>query len=187
MNRAIFLDRDGTINVEKHYLHKIEDFEYIDGAIKAMRILQQGEFKLFIISNQSGVARGYYSEEDVRILNEWLISDLQNYGVHIEKIYYCPHLPNAPIEKYRVDCDCRKPKLGLFFRAVEKFDIDLQNSYAIGDKLRDCEICLKTECRGFLINTTEDKDVTEKVKNNFYKNITYAEDLLTAANKIINK
>ncbi|EKQ56968.1 MULTISPECIES: HAD family hydrolase [unclassified Clostridium] len=149
--KAVFLDRDGTINVDKNYLYKIEDFEFIPGVIEALRIFQDKGYKLFIITNQSCIARGYCNEEDVIKLNDWMKKKLEGNGIYIEKIYYCPHLPNALISKYRKNCECRKPKLGLFNQAVKEFDVDLNQSIAIGDKQRDLAICEKSGCRGFIV------------------------------------
>ena len=104
MNKAIFLDRDGTINVDKNYLYKIEDWEFIDGVIEGLQILQELGFKLIVITNQSGIARGYYKDKDAHIIFDYMINELKKNGVIIEQVYYCPHIGN--------ECDCRKPKLG---------------------------------------------------------------------------
>lgn len=184
MNKAVFLDRDGTINVDKHYLHKIEDFEFLPGATEALKMLQIAGYKLIIITNQSGIARGFYSEKDFITLNEWMLEELRKQDVIIDDVYYCPHLPGAKIEKYRIDCNCRKPAIGLFEKAIEEHKINIKESYAIGDKIRDCCICGKTGCKGFLIGTNEKAEIIENVKNGTYQNIQYEEDLYSAA-KII--
>lgn len=185
MNKAIFLDRDGTINVEKHYLYKIEDFEFLPDAIAALKKLQDAGFLLIIITNQSGIARGYYSEEDYLKLNTWMLEELKRQDVIISDVYYCPHLPEARIEKYRKTCECRKPKLGLFEQAVIEHNIDLGDSFAIGDKLRDCAICENTDCRGFLIGSQEKNEVIEEVKSGKRRNICYAASLSDCADRII--
>ena len=185
MNKAVFLDRDGTINIEKNYLYKVEDFEFIPGAIEGMRMLQEAGFILVIVTNQSGIARGYYTEDDFAVLNSWMIDELRENGVDITAIYYCPHLPNATIKKYSANCDCRKPLTGMYERAVNDYDIDLSQSYAIGDKIRDCEVCNKTQCRGFLVGENESDDIIEQTKNGALVGIEYATDLLEAARKII--
>lgn len=151
MNKAVFLDRDGTINIDKGYLYKISDFEFLPGAVEGLRMLQDAGYLLIIITNQSGIGRGYYTEEDFMRLNDYMKEELKKSGVNISGVYYCPHLPDAEVERYRKICNCRKPATGLFERAVKDFDIDLSLSYAIGDKERDCSICLKSDCRGFLI------------------------------------
>lgn len=187
MNKAIFLDRDGTINIEKNYLYKIEDFEFIPGAIEGMRELSSAGFKLIIITNQSGIARGYYTEDEFKILNDWMLEELRCQGVVIDAVYYCPHLPDASIDKYKKNCSCRKPSLGLYEKAISEYDIDLERSYAVGDKIRDCSICEKTNCQGYLIGNNEKNDIVVAVRNGKYKNIGYAEDLKSAAAKIVEE
>ena len=123
---------------------------------------------MIVITNQSGIARGYYSEEDFLRLNNWMLSDLKKKGINIAKVYYCPHHPNGKIEKYKMDCICRKPKLGMYLKAIEDFDIDLLQSYAIGDKIRDSVICEKTSCRGYLISNLEKENIVEGVKKRIY-------------------
>ncbi len=155
-NRAVFLDRDGTINADKNYLYRAEDFEFLPGAVEALKLLQDSGYLLIIITNQSGIARGYYTEDDFRTLTEWMLGRLKEAGVNIARVYYCPHLPDAKIPEYRKICTCRKPETGLFEQAIRDYDIDLAGSYAIGDKMRDCAICEKTPCRGFLIGGNSD-------------------------------
>ncbi len=187
MNKAIFLDRDGTINVEKHYLYKISDFEFMPGVIGALRELQKAGYILIIVTNQSGIARGYYTESDFRILNEWMLQVLKEQGVDIAHVYYCPHLPDAQIEKYRKECQCRKPKLGMYQQAIDEFKIDLKSSYAIGDKMRDCAICNSTLCRGFLIGDSEKSDVITDVLAGKFERVRYANNLCECARKILNE
>lgn len=184
MNKAVFLDRDGTINVEKNYLYKIEDFEFLPGVIDALKQLQQSGFMLIIITNQSGIGRGYYTEEDFHKLNNWMVSTLKEHGVTITDVYYCPHLPNAEVAEYRKDCECRKPKLGMYEQAVKDHNISLSESYAIGDKIRDCAICESTECNGFLIADSEKETVIQSVKHGNFKRILYAYNLKECAELI---
>lgn len=177
MNKAIFLDRDGTINVEKHYLYRQEDFEFLPGVIDVLKQLQRMDYLLIIVTNQSGIARGYYTEEDFQRLNSWMMDYLKSQGVTITDVYYCPHLPDAKVAEYRMDCECRKPKLGMYERAIREHDIDLSQSYAIGDKIRDCAICESTPCKGFLIGYNEKSEVIAEVEQGKHKNIAYAKDL----------
>lgn len=156
MHKAVFLDRDGTINVEKNYIYQIEDFQFLPGVIEGLRILQSLGYELIIITNQSGIGRGYYTETDYQKLNRWMIEELERYDIHIKNSYYCPHLPDAKIEKYRIECNCRKPRLGMFHKAIEENDIDVNQSIAIGDKERDLEICKNGRTRGFLIYNREE-------------------------------
>lgn len=182
--KAIFLDRDGTINVEKEYLFRISDFEFMPGVIEALKLLQANGFLLIIVTNQSGIARGYYTEEQYQILNNWMLEELKKQGVNITAVYYCPHHPQAIIEQYRKTCYCRKPKLGMFEQAIKAFNIDLSQSYSIGDKIRDCAICETTECRGYLIGENEEKSVIEDVKSGQYERVEYAESLFVAVSKV---
>jgi len=156
MNKAVFLDRDGTINVDKDYLYKVEDFEFLPGVLDGLRKFQDAGYLLIIITNQSGIARGYYSEVEFEKLNSWMIGKLQSEGINIEKTYYCPHHPNALIPEYRKKCECRKPGIKLFQDAVHDFDIDLNSSIAIGDKERDLDICKCAGTKGFLIYSNEE-------------------------------
>lgn len=151
--KAVFLDRDGTINVDKNYVYKIEDFEFLPGIIEALKLFQKKGYKLFIITNQSGIARGYYTEEKFNKLNSWMLNEFEKNSIQIEKVYYCPHLPDAEVLKYKKNCDCRKPNLELFYKAVEEFNIDLNQSIAIGDKGRDIAISKISQCKGYLVDT----------------------------------
>lgn len=185
MNKAIFLDRDGTINVEKNYLYKIEDFEFLPGVVDALKQLQQAGYMLIIITNQSGIARGYYTEKDFLKLNDWMVTQLKIQDVIIAQVYFCPHLPDAEVEEYRKDCNCRKPKLGMYQQAVTDYNIQLSKSYVIGDKIRDCAICEKTACKGFLVEESEKPEIIEKVKNGGYERVSYAKSLADAAKMIL--
>lgn len=133
--KAVFLDRDGVINIEKDYLYKIEDFEFIDGVFDALKYLQNKGFILFIITNQSGIGRGYYTKDDFLALTKWMIEKLQDKNIKIEMVEFCPHLPDG-------DCDCRKPKIGMIKNINKKYEIDFENSWMIGDKQSDIE-CAK--------------------------------------------
>ncbi|WP_373005298.1 D-glycero-beta-D-manno-heptose 1,7-bisphosphate 7-phosphatase [Sulfurimonas sp.] len=132
MNRALFLDRDGVINVEKDYLYKIEDFEFIDGIFELCRYYQKQGFIIVVVTNQSGIVRDYYTEEDFAILTSWMLEEFSSKDIDIKKVYYCPHHPDISGE-----CRCRKPNPGMLLQAAEELNIDLKNSIIIGDKERD--------------------------------------------------
>ena len=134
MNKAVFLDRDGTINIERNYLYKAEDFVFIDGAVEAIKIFRSLDYKVIVITNQAGVARGYYSESDVDKLHNYIDAELIKEGIYIDAYYYCPHHPEGTIPEYAVICNCRKPKTGLIEKAVRDWNIDLSESIMIGDK-----------------------------------------------------
>jgi D-glycero-D-manno-heptose 1,7-bisphosphate phosphatase len=126
-NKAVFLDRDGVINKEIGYLHKITDFIFIEGVFKSCNYFLKNGFKLIIITNQSGIGRGYYQEKDFYLLNQWMHDQFERHGITILETFFCPHLPEQ-------DCNCRKPKPGLIKEASQKYNIDLKNSWMIGDK-----------------------------------------------------
>lgn len=135
---ALFLDRDGVVNVEKEYLYKIEDFELIDGIVEVCRKYQNQGFLILIVTNQSGIARGYYSEEDFALLSQWMVGHFKTLGVTLSHIYYCPHH-----ESINGACKCRKPEAGMFLEAQQEFDIDMEHSVMIGDNERDIDAALK--------------------------------------------
>ncbi|QGM80972.1 D-glycero-beta-D-manno-heptose 1,7-bisphosphate 7-phosphatase [Otariodibacter oris] len=135
-NKAIFLDRDGTINIDHGYVHQIDDFQFIDGVIDALFALKQKGYLLVLVTNQSGIARGYFTEEQFLQLTEWFDWSLADRGVDFDGIYYCPHHPEG-IGEYREDCDCRKPKAGMFTQAIAELNIDPNQSIMVGDKLED--------------------------------------------------
>lgn len=147
---AVFFDRDGTLNVDKDYLYKIEDFEWLEDAPRAVRWANEHGFPVIVITNQSGIARGYFAEDDVRRLHDWMNNDLARFGAHIDAFYYCPHLPDGTVKAYAVECDCRKPKPGLIERACADFSIDRGASILIGDKSRDVECAAAAGVRGVL-------------------------------------
>jgi D-glycero-D-manno-heptose 1,7-bisphosphate phosphatase len=128
--KTIFLDRDGVINKEKNYLHKIEDFEFIKGVFDACKHFNNLDFKIIIITNQSGIARGFYSKNDYKILTQWMKNQLMENGVNILDVFYCPHLPKDK-------CWCRKPSPGMLIDAQEKYNIEMKKSWLIGDKEDD--------------------------------------------------
>ena len=134
MKKALFLDRDGVINIEKDYLYKIEDFEFIDGVFKLCKYYQDLGYIIVVVTNQSGIVREYYTEDDFNILTKWMSKEFEKNGIEIKKVYHCPHHPEISGE-----CTCRKPKPGMLLKASEEFDIDLKNSIIVGDKERDIE------------------------------------------------
>lgn len=151
--RAVFLDRDGTINVEKDYLHKIEEFEFIPGAPEAIKKLKDAGFKVIVVSNQSGVGRGYFNEQAVETLHEHIQSELAAYDTSIDAFYFCPHHPVHGVDDYQVHCDCRKGNPGMLLQAAREHDIDLQKSFMIGDKLADIEAGEAAGCQSILVLT----------------------------------
>lgn len=135
MTKAIFLDRDGVINLDKAYVSKIEDFEFCEGVFEALTHFQNLGYLLIIVTNQSGISRGYYTEEDFQKLTDWMRKELLHVRIKIDAVYHCPHAPEA-------NCACRKPQSGMFLKAIEDFNIDVKQSWMIGDKPSDIEAAL---------------------------------------------
>lgn len=135
-NKAIFLDRDGTINIDHGYIHQIDDFQFIEGVIDTLRQLKKKGYLLVIVTNQSGIARGYFSEAQFLQLTEWMDWSLAEQDVDLDGIYYCPHHPEGQGE-FKQQCDCRKPEAGMFLQAIRDLKIDPAQSVMVGDKLED--------------------------------------------------
>ena len=144
MRRALFLDRDGVINKEINYLWRVEDFVFIEGIFEICEFYQKQGFVLIVITNQAGIAKGFYSEEDYQKLTEWMIAELHKKGVIISKVYHCPHFPEITGE-----CLCRKPNPGMIFAAEKEFGLDLQNSILIGDKQSDFDAATNSGIRNY--------------------------------------
>jgi D-glycero-D-manno-heptose 1,7-bisphosphate phosphatase len=157
--KALFLDRDGVVNVEKNYLHKIEDFELIDGIIDVCRTYQEGGYLIIIVTNQSGISRGYYSEEDFAQLSDWMLEHFKTLGVTITHIYHCPHH-----ESIDGACACRKPEAGMFLEAQATYRLDMAGSVMIGDNERDIEASLKAGVgRNILLSDTVTISKADKI------------------------
>lgn len=142
LNSAAFFDRDGIINEEVGYCHKIEDFIFVPGVLDVMRFLQKKYNHLIIITNQAGIAKGMYTESEYNNLTTWMLSKLKAEGISISKVYYCPHHPQG-ISPYNIDCTCRKPNIGMILQAFSDFNIDPKTSILLGDKLTDIEAAKK--------------------------------------------
>jgi len=168
MNKAILLDRDGTINIDYGYVHETSKLKFIDGALDGLKILSDLGYLLIIISNQSGIGRGYFTYEEYNTFNNYMLDKLEKSGIHISKVYICPHVDSD-------NCNCRKPKLELFYKAIKEFDVDINNSYAIGDKTRDLAICDKENITGILL--TEEDNGNYICKKNLLEAAKYIKKL----------
>jgi D,D-heptose 1,7-bisphosphate phosphatase len=135
--RALLLDRDGTLNVDRGWVHRPEDFTWVDGAPEAIRWANDREILVLVITNQAGIARGYYTEEDFRAFTAWIGDELAVRGAHIDATYYCPHHPTEGFGEYRRECRCRKPAPGLIERARSEWGFDPDQSVMIGDAEHD--------------------------------------------------
>jgi len=137
--KAAFVDRDGVIIVDSGFLHRVEDLVFLHGAIEGLQRLQAGGYLLVVITNQSGIARGLYTEADYLRLTAYMQQRLLAAGVQLSAVEYCPHLPDAAIARYRLDCDCRKPRPGMLERAAAALNIDLSASILVGDRATDIQ------------------------------------------------
>lgn len=152
--RAVFLDRDGVLNIDNGYVSKVDDFEFIDGVIDACKALKEKGYLLVVITNQSGIARGYFSEEQFHTLTEWMDWSLADRGVDLDGIYYCPHHAEKGIGEFKIECDCRKPKPGMLLSAIEELNIDITNSLLVGDKVSDIQAGLAAGIKtNYLVRT----------------------------------
>lgn len=147
MNKAVFLDRDGVINTERGYTHRIEDFVILPDLIENLKLYLQKGYLLIVVSNQSGIAKGLYTQADVELIHSFLTNELVKEGIHLSEIYYCVHHPDVS------RCICRKPDSLFVEKALARFNIDPSRSYFIGDKERDVEAAAKAGVKGILIES----------------------------------
>ncbi len=174
-NAAVFLDRDGTINEDTGYIDSPERLSIIAGVSPAIKRLNSKGFKVIIITNQSGIARGYFSKDALDAINKRLLEVLKKQGAHLDGIYYCPHHPDD-------NCECRKPKTGMLEKAKEDLHIDFNQSYVVGDKVSDVEIARNIGGKGILVLTGSGKDEKEKL---IHQPAYIADDLKDAVEWII--
>lgn len=176
-NKAVFLDRDGTLNVDKGYVHRIEDWEWIPGAIGAIATLRKAGFLVIVVTNQAGIARGYYNEADVTRLHAWLNEELKKHGTAIDGFYYCPHHP-----EHSGECGCRKPMPGMLNEAQQDFDIDFGRSWLVGDKVSDIQAGLAAGVKSILVLTGYGNDDRALLK----EEIACVADMTAASNFVIS-
>ena len=146
MNRAVFLDRDGTIAKDVHYCRRVEDFELLPTVPEAIRLINSRGFQVVVITNQSGVARGYFTEETLAQIHVKMEDELNKHGAHIDAVYYCPHHPDD-------GCDCRKPGTGLFDKATKDLAIKFKTSYVVGDMQMDTDAGKALGCKTVMVTT----------------------------------
>jgi D-glycero-D-manno-heptose 1,7-bisphosphate phosphatase len=152
-NRAIFIDRDGTLNEEVGYITEISQFRLFDFAAESIKLINDAGWYAVIITNQAGIARGQYTEEFLRQLHAEMESSLRRRGARLDAIYYCPHHPDFGVPPYRQDCNCRKPKPGLIEKAAKDLSLDLKECYVIGDRKRDVEMGHAAGARSVMVMT----------------------------------
>jgi D-glycero-D-manno-heptose 1,7-bisphosphate phosphatase len=139
MNNALFLDRDGVINVNHGYVYLANDFDFIDGIFELVKRANAANMKVIVVTNQSGIARGMYTEDDFEDLSRWMIDRFSEQGARIDAVFHCPHHPEAKLERFRSVCDCRKPKAGMLLHAASELNIALASSIMVGDKSIDMQ------------------------------------------------
>jgi len=185
-SRALFVDRDGTIIVDKDFISDPDKIEFEPGAIEALKLAKGMGFKLVILSNQSGVARGLFGVDTVERINECLLSKLSIAGVEVDGLYYCPHLPNGIVDEYAVACDCRKPAPGMAEKAAQDLGVHLRRSYVIGDKIDDFNLGRVFGARSLLVRTGYGRQQEQQLKLYGITNRTMIvfDDLLSAVKKI---
>ena len=180
---AVFLDRDGTINVEKDYLYRVDDFEFIPGAAEAIRRLNQAGLLTIVVSNQSGVARGYFTLAQVEELHRHIQLELKKHGAWIDAFYICPHHPTEGAGDFTRECSCRKGEPGMLLQAADDLDINLSASYMVGDKIADIEAGHNAGCRSLLVRTGYGEQNVHKLQEGsvtVFPSLTEAADFILA-------
>ena len=183
---VVFIDRDGTINIDGGYINDPDNFIVYPFAPQAIRMLNTHGFLSIVITNQSGLARGFFTKEVMDNIHNKMNNILSQQGAYIDGLYYCPHDPNAKVEKYRATCNCRKPETGLIDSALKDFSIDTNNMYFIGDKHSDIMAGYKAGCKTILVKTGYGKgDLLHKSKNWKVQPDYIADNLLDAVKIIL--
>jgi D-glycero-D-manno-heptose 1,7-bisphosphate phosphatase len=163
MKKACFLDRDGVLIVEAHYLSKPSQVEIIPGVPEALKKLKDAGYLIIVVTNQAGIARGYFPEDNVAMVHAEIDRQLKKAGTSIDAYYYCPHHLEGSIPELSINCECRKPKPGMFFQAAKDHDINLSESFMVGDKFSDIEAAKNAGCKqAVMVRTGHGKTQLEK-------------------------
>jgi D-glycero-D-manno-heptose 1,7-bisphosphate phosphatase len=178
---AVFLDRDGTLNEEVNYLHKIENFEWVSGAPQAVKRLNEFGVPVLVVTNQSGVARGYYTEDDVDRLHAWMNEELAKIGAKVDAFYFCPYHPEGTVEQYRALSHCRKPNPGMFETAMEEWRVDPARSFVVGDKNTDLVPGNELGMTTILVRTGHGEAEDESVADHVVVDVGAAVELIERA------
>ncbi|MCF7791052.1 MAG: D-glycero-beta-D-manno-heptose 1,7-bisphosphate 7-phosphatase [Victivallales bacterium] len=168
-NKACFLDRDGVLIDEVNYLASPDKVSIIPHALKALSILKEYNYKIIVITNQSGVAKGYFTEKEITEIHAEIDRLLAQNNLSIDKYYYCPHHPEGKVEGYNINCDCRKPKPKLILQASDEFNINLKQSFLIGDKVSDLSAADKAGCQAVLVKTGHGMEHIEQARQLGFK------------------
>ena len=180
--KAVFLDRDGVINVDNAYIHRWEDFEFLPGALDAMRRLTRGEYALIIVTNQSGIARGYFTQAQYDELTSRFRASLEQSGVAVTDIYHCPHHPQGTIEHLSIDCVCRKPAPGMLLQAMRDHNLNMGQSLLIGDKVSDLQAARAARVGLAYLVASDEKasNLPEDLADGVFKSLATCTDYLLA-------
>ncbi|MCX5809847.1 MAG: HAD family hydrolase [Proteobacteria bacterium] len=178
--KAVFIDRDGTINADKGYVFRIEDFELLPGSLEALKLLTRHKIKIYIITNQAGIAKGHYTEEDFHILTNSMINQFQQEGILIEKTLYCPHHPEGIIPEYTRNCNCRKPNTKLLEDVIQQNGYQKSELILIGDKTSDIDAGIISGIKTYLVLTGYGLEHQRNTRAMFVK-----PDLLSAVNHLL--
>jgi D-glycero-D-manno-heptose 1,7-bisphosphate phosphatase len=182
---AIFLDRDGTINEDIGYASHPDDLNIYSFAAEAIRLINDAGFKVIVVTNQSGIARGLYDEAMLSTIHKKLIGELESHGARIDAVYYCPHHPRIGNQTYRQDCLCRKPQTGMLEQAAREHDINLLESFVIGDKASDINLATNAGAQGILVMTGYGSSTLANIERFPCYPAIVAEDLLAAVREIL--
>ncbi len=185
-DRAVFLDRDGTINEEIGYLHEVEQLRFIDGAPAAIAQLNAAGIKVIVVTNQAGVARGYYAETSVLALHRAMEEQLKRHSARIDAFYYCPHHPENGVGEYRIDCHCRKPKPGMLEQAARDLGIELGGSFVVGDRISDLEAGRAAGCTLVLVRTGYGRESERELEEHELRPDFIASDVAEACGWILH-
>ncbi len=180
LRRAVFLDRDGTLNVEVNYLHRVADLVLIPGAAQAIKLLNEASYLAIVVTNQAGIARGFFDEQAVRMLHEHLTSELAAAGARVDALYLCPHHPD-----FTGPCACRKPQPGMLRQAAMAHGIDLNQSWFIGDTLSDIAAGQAAGCRTVLVRTGYGAQSEGHLGDNAVQPEVVVDDVLAAVRYIL--
>jgi D-glycero-D-manno-heptose 1,7-bisphosphate phosphatase len=184
--RAVFMDRDGTISEEVGYVNHVSRYKVFPFAAEAVRALNEAGWLAVLVTNQAGVARGYFEEDLIGEVHKVLASELERGGARLDAVYYCPHHPSVGEPPYRFDCDCRKPRPGLLLRAAEDLQLDLSRCWMVGDRYSDTELARNAGARSALVLTGYGRGELEHQSHAWpHRPDLVAENLLEAVNKIV--
>ncbi len=187
MGKTVFLDRDGTIIEEMGYINHFSRIRPLPKAVEAIKMFKKAGFKVIVVTNQSGVAKGYFSEQELINMNNYMVDQFAKQGAQIDALYYCPHHPQAVVPQYRLDCDCRKPGTGMILKAKQEHGVDLQRSWIIGDRESDIKLAETLNIHNAFVLTGYGVGEYVRFKGALKSNPEIiCNDLLQAAQVIIN-